>query len=137
MKQKIDIFDPLLTDPNHMDPKPMVAYSWGAREPGYHETFRLSRNFCNHSRCFDFKVFSFFLSNEGILPITCRKYFLVTGRNFLALQVINCHRKKFLVKERNLLPRAEISRHKKKFLVKGRHFLSQEEIFCHRKKFLV
>ena len=31
-----------------------------------------------------------------------QEIFFVTGRNFLALQVINCHRKKFIVTERNL-----------------------------------
>ena len=72
----------------------------------------------------------FFLSHT-----TCRKYFLVTGRNFL--QVINGRRKKFIITERNLLSRAEISCHKKKFLVTRRNFLLQEEISCYRKRVLV
>ena len=64
-------------------------------------------------REFDFKVYQYFLSNEGILPIThnmqeifsChRKKFLVSGRNFLALEEISCHRKKLFVKGRNFMP---------------------------------
>ena len=82
--------------------------------------------------CISCQMKEFFLSHT-----TCRKYFLVTGRNFLALQVINCHRKKFIVTERNLLSMAEISSHKKKILVAGRNFVSQEGISCLRKKFLV
>ena len=86
-------------------------------------------------RKFDFKVCiscqmkKFFLSHT-----TCRKYFLVTGRNFL--QVINWQRKKFIITERNLLSREEIYCHKKKFLVAERNFLSQEEIFVAGRHFL-
>ena len=47
---------------------------------------------------------------------------LVTGRNFLALQVINCHRKKFLVT-------------KKKLLVTETNFLPQFKVSCHWKKY--
>ena len=112
------------------------------REPGS-QGARLPRNlqthtkFCQHFmllwREFDFKVYiscqmkKFYLSHT-----TRRKCFFVTGRNFLALQVIDCHRKKFIVTERNLLSRAKISCHKKKFLVAGRNFLSKEEISCQR-----
>jgi len=67
----------------------------------------------------------FFLSHT-----TCRKYFLITGRKFLVLQVINCHRKKFIFTEE------EISCFGKKFLVIGRNFLSEVEMSFHRKKFL-
>ena len=112
---------------------------------------RLPQNLQTHTRFWqkstlfwhecDFKVFPYFLSSEGILPINtiCRKYFLVGGRNILALQVIKCHKKKFIVTERNLYSRSrvEISCHKKKFLVSERNFLSQQEISCLRKKFLV
>ena len=115
-----------------------VGYQPGAREPGSHEIFRLTRNFCRNSRCFCMNLTSryfriscqmkeFFLSHT-----ICRKYFLVRGRNILALQVINCPRKKFLVTERSLYSRsrAEIS-------CQRRNFLLQEEISRHRKKCLV
>ena len=87
----------------------------------------------------------FFISH-----MTWRKYFLNTGRNIWALQVINCHKKKFLVEERNFRSQEEISYWRKKFLVTGRNFLSEtemsctgrnilasEEISCNRKKLLV
>ena len=89
-------------------------------------------------REFDFKVYQYFLSNEGILPIThnmqeifsChRKKLLGTASNQLPQKEIYCHRK-------YLLSRPEISCHKKKFLVAGKNFLSEAEMSCHRKKFL-
>ena len=71
------------------------------------------------------------------LHTTNRNYVLVTGRNILALLVINFHRKKFLVtkkesliKGKNFLPQEDI------YFVAGGNFLPQEEISCHRKKFL-
>ena len=85
----------------------------GGKFPGS-QGARLPRNIQAHTkffqeftlfwREFDFKVFPYFLSNEGILSIThnMQENFLVTGRDILALQVINCRRKKFLVTERNL-----------------------------------
>ena len=85
----------------------------------------------------------FFLSHT-----TCRKYFLATGRNFLALQVINCHRKKFIVTEsifyqgqkflvtrRNFLLQGRISCQRQKCPVTGRNFLSQKKTSCQRNKF--
>ena len=113
-----------------------VGCSRGTREPGSHEIFRLTRNFCCNSHCFVANLTSryfciscqmkkFFLSHTKF-----RKYFLITGRNILALKIIFCHRNKFLVTERNLLLRT-------KFLLTERNFLSMNEISCHRKKFLV
>ena len=84
---------------------------------------------------FDFKVFLYFLSNKGILPITHNMQEILFFA-ILPKQVINYHKKKFLVTKRNLLSRAEISWHKKKFLFTGRNLFSQEEIYFHRKKFL-
>ena len=63
-------------------------------------------------------------------------FFLVTGRNILSLQLINCHRKKIIVTERNLLPKADISCHKKNFFVAGTNVLFEAEITCQRKIFL-
>ena len=63
-------------------------------------------------------------------------FFLVTGRNILSLQLINCHRKKIIVTERNLLPKADISCHKTKFFVAGTNVLFEAEITCQRKIFL-
>ena len=120
-----------------------MGYSRGTREPGSHEIFRLTRNFCCNSRCFVANLTSryfciscqmkkFFLSHTIF-----RKYFLITGRNILALKIIYCHRNKFLATERNLLLRADISCHRTKFLLAERNFLSMNEISCYRKKFLV
>ena len=110
----------------------ILAGSLGARLPRNLQTHtKFLQQFTLFWCKFDLKVRiscqmkEFFLSHT-----TCRKYFLVTGRNFLALQVINCHRKKIISIGRNLLSRAEISCHRK-------NFLSQEELSCHRKKFLV
>ena len=106
----------------------ILVGSLGARLPRNLQTHtKFLQQFTLFWRKFDLKVRiscqmkEFFLSHT-----TCRKYFLVTGRNFLALQLINCHRKKFIVTERNHLSRAEISCHKKKFFVAGGNFLSQE-----------
>ena len=101
---------------------------------------------------FDFKVCISCQMKKLFLSLTtCRKYFLITGRKFLVLQVINCHRKKFifteeeiscfgkkfLVRGRNVLSQEEISWHQKKFLVTERNFLSREGILCYSQKFLV
>ena len=53
---------------------------------------------------FDFKVFLYFLSIEGILPIThkMQEIFSYHRRKFLVLQVINCHRKKFIFTEEEI-----------------------------------
>ena len=102
-------------------------------------------------REFDFKVYQYFLSNEGILPIThnmqeifsChRKKFLVSGRNFLALEEISCHRKKlfvkgiykYLVRETNFLSQEEISCQKQKNPITRRNSLPLDEIYCQRKE---
>ena len=112
---------------------------------------RLPRNFQAHTkflqkftlfwREFDFKLFPYFLSSEGILPIkhNMQELFSCQRKNILALQVINCHKKKCIVTERNLYSRsrAEISCCRKKFLITGRHFLAMQVINCHRKKFIV
>ena len=138
----------------------------GGKFPGS-QGARLPRNIQAHTkffqeftlfwREFDFKVFPYFLSNEGILPIrhnlqvifSChrkkhlgtvychRNKFLVTERNLLLRADISYHRTKFLLARRNFLSHDEISCHRMKFLVKGRNFLSQEEISCHRKNFHV
>ena len=115
--------------------KGRVGYSPGTREPGSHEIFRLTRNFCSNSRCFgaNLALRHFRISCQ---MSTCRKYFLVTGRNTLALQLINCHRKKIIVPERNLLSRADISCQKNKFFVAGTNVLFEPEMTCHRKQFL-
>ena len=75
--------------------------------------------------CISCQMKKFFLSHTIF-----RKYFLITGRNILALKIIYCHRNKFLVTERNLLLRAEVSCHRTKFLLAERHFLSMNEISC-------
>ena len=82
---------------------------------------------------------SYFLSNEGILPIThnMQEIFSCHIKKLLGTKLIKSHSKKFIVTERNHLSRAEISCHTKKFLVTRRNFLLQKEISCHRKKFLV
>ena len=97
----------------------ILAGSLGARLPRNLQTHtKFLQQFTLFWHKFDLKVRiscqmkEFFLSHT-----TCRKYIPFTGRPFLALQLINCHRKKFIVTERNHLPRAEISCHKKKFLV--------------------
>ena len=143
---------------DYFDQGGILAGNLGARLPRNLQThMKFLQQFTLFWRKFDLKVRiscqmkEFFLSHT-----TCRKYFLVTGRNFLALQVTNFHRKKFIVTERNLSSRAEISWQKlkfhaagnflsqeaisclrKKFLVSGRNFLALEEISCHRKKLFV
>ena len=89
----------------------ILAGSLGARLPPNLQTHtKFWQQFMLFWREFDFKVFpvrpmkEFFISNT-----TCRRYFLVTRRSILALQIINCHRKKFLLTERDLFSRAEIS----------------------------
>ena len=120
-----------------------VGYSRGTKEPCSHEIFRLTRKFCCNSRCFVASLTSRYFCISCLMKkffpshTICRKYFLVTGRNILALKVIYCHRNKFLVTESNLLLRADISCLRTKFLLAGRNFLSQDKISCHRKKFLV
>ena len=119
----------------------------GARFPRNLQTHtKFLQHFTLFWRKFDFKVCiscqmkKFFLSHT-----TCRKYFLATGRNFLALQVINCHRKKFIVTEsifyqgqkflvtrRNFLLQGRISCQRQKCPVTGRNFLSQKETSCQR-----
>ena len=85
--------------------------SQGAR---LQQNLQTHTKFCQHFMLFwhkfDFKVCIFCKTKKFFLShTTCRKYFLDTGRHFLALQVINCHRSKFIGIERNLLSRAEIS----------------------------
>ena len=89
--------------------------------------------------CRKFKVFPYFLSNEGFLPIThnINEILIATGRNFLSQKEISYQGQKFLVTRRNFLLQEKVSCHRKKFLVAGRNFLLQEELSCHRKKFLV
>ena len=80
----------------------ILAGNQGTRFPRNLQTHtKFLQHFTLFWRKFDFKVCiscqmkKFFLSH-----LTCRKYFFVTGRNFLALHVIYFHRKKFIVKER-------------------------------------
>ena len=119
-----------------------VGYSRGTKEPGSHEIFRLTRNFCCNSRCFVASLTSRYFCISCLMKkffpshTICRKYFLVTGRNILSLQLINCHRKKIIVTERNLLPKANIFCHKKNFFVAGTNVLFEAEITCQRKIFL-
>ena len=97
--------------------------------------------FCNNWCCFGVELTSMYFSiscqmKEFFLSqTTCRKYFLVTGSNILALQVINCHKKKFLVTGRNFLSEPEMSCHRKKFLCIRRNFLLQKESSFCRKEF--
>ena len=115
-------------------PMTRVGYSRGTRDPGSHEIFGLTRNFCSNSRCFGVNLTSRYISiscqmKEFFLShTTCRKYFLVTGRNFLSEAEMSCHSKKFPGIRRNFLSQIEISWHQKKFLVTERNFLSQEGI---------
>ena len=75
----------------HQPPRVKVGYSRGTREPGSHEIFRLTRNFCNNSRCFGVN----FLSQE---EISCqRQKCPITRRNFLPLDEISCQRKKLFL----------------------------------------
>ena len=75
---------------------------------GYSRGARLSQRFCSNSGCFGanltLRYFRISCKMKEFFPshTTCRKYFLVTGRNFLAPHVIDCHMKKFLVTDRNL-----------------------------------
>ena len=76
---------------------------------------------------FDFKVFPYILSNEGILPITHnmqKKYFCNRKKDLGTSKVINSHKKKFIVAGRIFLFQEELSCHRKKFLVIGRNILS-------------
>ena len=87
-----------------------LAPGWDfSREPGSQAPTKSCRN----SRFFGANLTSryfriscqmkeFFLSHT-----TCRKYFLVTGRNILTLQVIDCRKKKFLVQKRNFFTKGK------------------------------
>ena len=95
---------------------------------------------------FDFKVCPYFLSNEGIHPVThnkqeifsChRKKHLSTASNFLSQKGISYQGHKFLFKLRNFLSEEAISCHGKKYLVTGRNFLLEAEMSCHRKELFV
>ena len=105
-------------------PPPSVGYSPGARLPQNLQThIKFLEYFMPFWRKFDFKVRISGQMKKFFLSHTCRKYLLVTGRNFLALQVINCHGK-------NLLSLKGILYQRQKFLVPGRNCLSQEVISC-------
>ena len=122
----------------------ILAGSQGARLP---RNLQTHTKFCQHFtlfwRKFDFKVYISCQVKKFLLShTTCRKYFLSSGRNSLALEVIKCHRKKFIerkesfIKGRNFLSQEKISCHRKIFLVIGRNFLSEVDMSFHRKKFL-
>ena len=90
--------------------KSRVGYSRETREPGSNEILRLTRNFCNNSRCFGVNLRN--LSQE---EISCHgKKFLVTGRNFLSQEEIPCQRQKYPMTRINFLALDEISCHRKK-----------------------
>ena len=68
-----------------------MVYSRGAREPSSHQIFRLIQSFSCNSGCFCTNLTARYFRiscqmKEFILShTTCRKHFLVTGRNILAL----------------------------------------------------
>ena len=115
------------------------------RKPGSQAPTKSMQQFTLSWPEFDFTVFLYILSNEGILPITHsmqeifpfhRKNYLGTASNKLSKEKISCHKKESLIKGRHFSSQEEISCHRKQFLVTGSIYLSEVELSCHRKKFL-
>ena len=98
-----------------------VGYSPGAREPGSHEIFRLTRNFCSNSCCFAAYLKYFHICCQ--ITHNINKILIATGRNFLSQKEISYQGQKFLVTRKNFLSQEKVSCHRKKFLVKRRNFL--------------
>ena len=127
-----------------------VGYSPGAREPGSHEIFRLTRNVGRNSRV----ITNIYFPQQEMLchskKFLATRRFFGKGRNFLSLEEISCHRKKILVTGRNFLPKQEISCprslgeilcHNKSFFMLisiyfQKKFLVQDEISCRGRNFI-
>ena len=93
-----------------------VGYSPGTREPGSHEIFRLTRNFCSISRCFGAN-----LTSRSVFPVKWRNSSYHTqhaGNIFLSQGENSWYCKWLIATGRNLFSQ------RKKFLVLGRNFLS-------------
>ena len=83
-------------------------------EPGSRPT-KFLQQFTLFWREFDFKVYQYFLSNEGFLPITHNM------QEILSQEEISCHRKKLLVTGTNFMPLLKISCHKGSNRIKKCH----------------
>ena len=110
-----------------------VGYSPGTREPGSHEIFRLTRNFCSISRCFGTN-----LTSRSVFPVIWRysSYHTHAWNIFLSQEETSWHWNWLIAKGRNLLSQKGIFYQGQKFTVTRRNFLLQEEISCHRKKLI-
>ena len=102
---------------NIIDSTSRVGYSPGAREPGSHEIFRLTRNVGRNSRVFVTNLTGkCFLQNEAKSSCQTNAFLqkeeifwcksIITNRHF-PQEEMSCHRKKFLATVRNLLPQED------------------------------